>query len=315
MPEIASETLNSIKETSTRRVSYQGTIVDMAPVANLSRVYDKSNWEVDTLHIALLAAVLGNAAGRESVDGDRTNAITAVLGRKYNNARTTIPFPMDFVRQNEAKIMEIYDRIVRNTVGACLELQSELTGPQLEAGKRLSIISEAIRIAKKELSNSGSAVDQAMLLAAIEDVKGEAPAKLFLEYGLTVSGRTSKAKEERELGIWKKKQIESADNQKATRYVAFANAAGLKRVPIYTASMRDKAENLVLDFASLAMKVIQPISIVAYNPDLALKALASISTEMKQYKETQVTADRYSENERAEVSRLASAILKKVRAI
>lgn len=313
MAELAINTQSQV--ISTRKVSFEGKTIDMSPVSTLSSLYDKINWEEDTMHISVNRAVLGNAAGREQVEGDKTNAITAILGRKYNNGRITIPFPMSFVRTVEGKITEIYDAIQKSTIGSCLDLQKELNGDQLAAGHELSIRSEAIRAAKKELSNAGSVVNEDMLRSAIDEVKGIAPAKLFFESSLSISGRTKANKEERQLGMWKSKVITSADGRSTSRHVAFANASGLKRVPIFNGTIRSKAELMVIDFAEMAVKEISTIVSKAYDPNAALKVLESIARKMPTYGDVDIENNRFTEEDLARIESMKRSIITRVREI
>jgi len=222
---------------------------------------------------------------------------------------------MEYVRQNEGEFLKVYDLLVQSTVGACQSLQSKLTGDQLARGKELAKRSEAIRRAKKELSNSGAAVDTNALQSAIDGIKGEAPAKLYYEHAVSISGRTEKVKEERELGIWKHKSIQSSSGQQANMFVAFANAAGLKRVPIFTGEVRHEAELMVISFAELGIQAISPLLNKPYDDKSAFNALKTLAEGMKKYGHVDVQAERYTIAEESEIAGMVRTILSKVRSI
>lgn len=285
-----------------REISFKGETVSYECVAELSKNYDSKNFKVDTEYMKINAAVLGNSTGLETVEGDDvSSALAAVHGRKYNNASVSIPFTREFVTKNYGKIDKVLRDIAAKTSGACAELQKMMTSEQVSEGREMSMRSQAIRDARKEIQNSGATFYPSNFSDANRSVRGQSRSKVFFEYGVGVSARRVENTTGLEAkGQFKRKNISSEKGESVTAYVTTADEAGLKRIPIMSPEMREKAEEIVYKLSLVVKEEIEKLK-DNVTDEGALAALEAIRDKMPGNDKLKAEIPPYSEVELSKI--------------
>lgn len=299
-----------------RKITNKGKEVDYTSVANMSKNYDARNFRVDTEYMKINIAVLGNATGLESVDEDDTSsALAAVHGRKYNNGSVAIPFTRKFVTDNYDKIDGILQEMARKASGACAELQKMMKPEDVKEGREMAMRSQAIRDAKKELTNSGSVVNSEIFSDANRNVRGKSKSKVYFQYGIGVSAR----RVEDTIGLeqkgqFKRKNISSADGDSVTAYTTTADESGLKKIPIMDSKMRTKAEEFVYNAALVIKEEVDKLS-EDFDDKAALTALEAIRDKMPGNDKLKADLQSYSDEELEQIRLWKDEIVSNYRSI
>lgn len=285
-----------------RSIVWNNETLDLTSCSKLSENWDNNHPQDDTEYLIVNANVLGNAAGKKTIDGeDTSSAWAAVHGRKYNNARVAIPFTREFVSNHMVELENLTSIIAGNCTGACAVLQKSMTNEERILGRETAMRSQAIRDAKSYVMNSGMAFDQDMFNEANRKVRGEAASKLTFEHGVSVSARRIHDTD----GLNEKKQFKrksvTINNAPTVGYVVTMDERGLKRVPIMNKAMRDKAETMVLEFAKVMSVEIDKIADDPSN-EKCLAALEAISKNMTNYGAISVEVPEYTEEEKSRIA-------------
>lgn len=285
-----------------RSIKWNNEEIDLTCCANLSENWDKNHPQDDVEFLIINSNVLGNAAGKKTIDGDDTSsAWAAVHGRKYNNARVAIPFTREFVTEHYAEITNLTSTIADNCTSACAVLQKLMTDEERQLGRVTAMRSQAIRNARNYIMNSAMAFDQDMFNEANRKIRGEAASKLTFEHGVSVSARRIHDTD----GLNEKKQFKrksvTINNAPTVGFVVTMDEQGLKKVPIMNKEMKDRAESMVLEFAKIMQTEIVKI---ADDPtdEKCLAALEAISRNMSNYGVVSTEVPEYTDEEKIKIA-------------
>lgn len=281
-----------------REINYNGQKLDLTPFSDLSTRYDKTGFERDTEYVTIDAAVLGNKMGLATVDGlDQSSALAAIHGRKYNNGRISIPFAREFVSDNYSEIDRLIQGIADKASSQCSALQKMMTPDQVKQGRDAAMRSQAIRDARTEILASGSVIDPDMFSEANRAVRAIVASKVYFQHGVSVSARRVKDQTGMDSkGLFKRKNISSESGATAVAYVATADESGLKKVPIMTKDMRDKAEGFVYNFSLVCLEAVKKVD-DAVSGDSCLACLKEIHDKMPSSGAERVEIPEYTEDE------------------
>lgn len=284
-----------------RSIKYQNETVDYSCAADLSTNWDQKYPAVDTEYLNIDASVLGNALGKKSLDSDdKSSAWAAVHGRKYNNARISIPFDREFVTEHMAEIETITQAIAAKCTGACAVVQRMMSDDQKALGRETAMRSQAIRDAKEALRSGGAVVDEDLFNEANRSVRAEVAAKVNFEFGVSVSARRISDTD----GLADKKQFKRKNitigSAPTVGYVVTMDERGLKKVPLMSTEMRAKAEETVVAFAKV---VKEEISKISGDPDSAkcLAAVKAIESKMPGDPKISVQIPDFTEDEMSKI--------------
>lgn len=299
-----------------RQVKFKGQSIDLTCVSEMSTNYDARNFKVDTEYMIANAAVLGNSTGLTEVEGDDlSSALAAVHGRKYNNARTAIPFTRDFVTEHYSELDQVIQDMQAKMSGICAEIQKMMTPEQVAEGREMAMRSQAIRDARKELQNSGSTFNSDSFSDANMSVRGRSRSKVYFQYNMSVSARrVNDTTGLDQKGQFKRKNISSHDGTSATAYVTTADEAGLKKVPLMTTEMRNRAEEIVYQFALVVNEEISKLG-SDFTDESALAALKAIKDKMPGNDKLSVEIPEYNDAELAKIQEWKEEILRNYQAI
>lgn len=284
-----------------RQISYKNEMIDLSCAADLSTNWDKKYPQDDVEYLIVNASVLGNALGRTAIDADDTSsAWKAVHGRKYNNARISIPFTRGFVSAHMEEIENVTSIIARKCTGACAVVQRMMSDEQKSQGRETAMRTQAIREAKDILIAAGKVIDGDLFNEANASVRAQVAAKVNFEFGVSVSARRISDTD----GLNDKKQFKRKNVVIGTAptvgYVVTMDEKGLKKVPLVTKEMRDKAETTVLEFAKV---VHEEINKIAADPtdEKCLAAAKAISEKMPGDAKISVEIPEYNEDELSKI--------------
>lgn len=299
-----------------RVVEWNGQKVSLECVSNMSTNYDANRFSEDTEYMIANAAVLGNSTGLVEVDGDdMSSALAAVHGRKYNNARTAIPFTREFVAKHYGEMDQVLREMQAKMSGSCAEIQKMMSPEQVQEGREMAMRSQAIRDARKELQNSGSAFNADAFSEANLSVRGRSKSKVYFQYNMSVSARrVNDTTGLDQKGQFKRKNISANDGRSVTAYVTTADEAGLKKVPLMTSEMRNKAEEIVYQFALVVNEEISKLG-TDFTDEAAFTALKTIKEKMPGNDRLSVEIPEYNEAELSKIQSWKEEILENYRAI
>lgn len=245
-----------------RSVTNGAKVVKMDAASDLSTNYDAINFNKDTMYVKIECNVLGNKIGLVSVtDMDQSSALAAVYGRKYNNARISFPFTREFVGIHYDEVNELIQDIAHKTSLQCSLLQSQMTDAQIAQGRECAMRSQAIRDAKAAILNSAMIFDGEMFSKANLPIRANVASKVYFNHGVSVSTRRlveTDGLEEKKL--FKKKMISLPDGTATQAFVATADEAGLKKIPLFDRNMIKEANSMVFGFAEMAMNFVSQVS-------------------------------------------------------
>lgn len=263
-----------------REVVYANETVDLSCAATLSEKWDEKHPQEDTEYLNIDCAVLGSSVGKKTLSSDDlSSAWAAVHGRKYNNAHISIPFTREFVTAHLSEIEKITAKIQARCTGSCAVVQQMMTDEDKAMGREAAMRTQAIRDAKEALMTRGAGFDQDLFNEANRSVRADVASKVYLEHGVSVSARRIKD----QTGLEQKKQFKRktvlVGNSNVMGYVTTMDEKGLKKVPLMTPAMRDKAEKIVLEFAKV---IKEEITKIAEDPtsEKCLAAIKAISEKM-----------------------------------
>lgn len=298
-----------------REINYDGKKLDLTPISDLSTNYDKKNFEEDTEYVTIDIAVLGNKMGLTTVDGmDQSSALAAIHGRKYNNGRVSIPFPRVFVSEHYTKIDQLIQGIADKASGQCAALQKMMTPEQVKQGREAAMRSQAIRDARTELLASGSVIDSDMFNEANRSVRASVASKVYFQHGVSVSARRVKDQSGMEnKGLFKRKNISSESGASTVAYVGTADESGLKKVPIMTKEMRNKAEYFVYSFSLVSLEAVKKIG-EDVTGEACLACLQEIHDKMPNNGSERVEIPEYTQEELSQIKAWKEAIIDAYRA-
>lgn len=281
-----------------REINYNGNHLDLTAFSDLSTRYDKTRFEKDTEYVTIDAAVLGNKMGLTTVDGiDQSSALAAIHGRKYNNGRLSIPFEREYITANYAKVDKLIQGIADKASSQCANLQKMMTPEQVKQGREAAMRSQAIRDARTEILASGSVVDQDLFNEANRPVRANVASKVYYQHGVSVSARRVKDQTGMEnKGLFKRKNISSESGASAVAYVATADESGLKKVPIMSKEMRDKAEGFVYAFSLVCVNAVKKID-ADVSGDSCLACLQEIYDNMPSSGSERIEIPEYTSDE------------------
>lgn len=261
-----------------RKINFNGQEIDYQCVSDLSEGFDEKFPDVDVTYITINAAVLGNAMGKETVDGDdMSTALAAVQGRKYNNARAAFPLSRKFVDNHYSEVDQVCRDIADKMSALCADLQSMLTAEQVEAGRDVAMRSQAIRDAKEILETNGSSINDSEFARANQHVRASVASKVYANFGGSVSARRLDGNNpEKARPNYKRKSISIAGTN-VFASVAVADMSGLKKVPIFDSKARNKAEEYVFQIAAVVTEGISKLkdNITDESIFAALKAIVA----------------------------------------
>lgn len=298
-----------------RKINYMGNELDLTSFSDLSTNYDKTRFNTDTEYVTIDIAVLGNKMGINTIDGvDQSSALAAIHGRKYNNGRISIPFERDYVSKNYARIDKAIQDIAEKATSQCSELQMMMSPEEVAQGREAAMRSQAIRDAKTEILASGSILDMKLFNEANRSVRANVASKVYFQHGVSVSGRRVKDTEGIESkGLYKRKNISSESGATNVAYVATADEAGLKKVPIMTKDMRDIAEKMVYDFALVAKEAVSKIG-PDVTGDACLICLEEIAMNMPSSGTSKIEIPDYTDEEYDKIEAWKNEIIENYRA-
>lgn len=281
-----------------REITYGDQKLDLTPFSDLSTRYDKTGFEKDTEYVTIDSAVLGNRMGLATIEGiDQSSALAAIHGRKYNNGRISIPFPREYVSEHYSQIDQLIQGIADKASSQCAALQQMMTPDQVMEGREVSMRSQAIREARTELLASGAVIDAELFNRANRSVRGFVASKVYYQHGVSVSARRVQDQVGMDnKGLFKRKNISSESGASMIAYVATADESGLKKVPIMTKDMRDKAEKFVYDFALVCLEAVKMID-KQVSGDSCLACLKEIYEKMPNDGTARVEIPDYSDDE------------------
>lgn len=292
-----------------RNISYNNENIDYTCASTLSSKWDEKNPKVDTEYLIINCSVVGQSAGRKSIESDDTSsAWAAVHGRKYNNARISIPFEREFVSAHMSEIETLTSNIAAKCTGACGIVQNMMSTEEKAEGREAAMRSQAIREAKDDLQAGGAVIDQDLFNEANRSVRADVASKVVFEYGVSVSARRIKDTE----GLQDKRQFKrkniTVGNSPEIGYVVTMDEKGLKKVPLMTQAMRDKAEKYVLDFAKV---IVEEISKICDDPtsERCLAAVRAISKKMPGDEKVSVKIPEYTEAEKAKIAQWKEEVI------
>lgn len=298
-----------------RKIVYKANEVDLTCAATLSEKWDEKHQKVDTEYLNIDCNVLGNAMGKNKLESDDlSSAWSAVHGRKYNNARISIPFSREFVSKNMGEIQKVTAIIASKCSGACAVVQKMMTEEQKKLGRETAMRTQAIREAKDILLNTAGVVDQDLFNEANRPIRGEVASKVNFEYGVSVSARRIKDTE----GLNNKKQFKRKNiligSSSEIAYVTTMDEKGLKKVPLMTTEMRDKAEEMVYKFALVVKEAIKP---VAEDPtdEKMMAVIKAISEKMPGDSSVSTQVPSYTEEEISKMRDWTNQIIKNYRSL
>lgn len=243
-----------------RKINFQGKEIDYQCVSDLSEGFDAKYPEADVTYITINAAVLGNAMGKETVDGDDTStALAAVQGRKYNNARAAFPLSRKYVDDHYSDVDQVCRDLADKMSSICAELQTMLTPEQVQAGRDVAMRSQAIREAKEILETNGSSINDAEFARANQHVRASVASKVYANFGGSVSARRlDNNNPDKARPNYKRKSI-SINGTNVYASVAVADMSGLKKVPIFDSKARNKAEEYVFQIAAVVTEAVSKL--------------------------------------------------------
>lgn len=289
-----------------KTIIFNGKTVDLQTLTDLSEEYDKKRGMCNTEYITIIAAVLGNAAGKETVEGDdNSTALAAIHGRKYNSLKASFPFSKEYIDKNYAKFDNICQTIANKMTSISAELQKTLTPEQVKAGKEVAMRTQAIREAKAILQTNGAAIDEAEFAKANQSVRAEVGSKVYAHFGGNVSARAEIPKDGKKLrSNYKRKNISVGDaNYNAA--TAIAEMAGLKKVPIFTTESKAKAEENVFTIANLVAEEVKKIPCLTgdeWSDDDVFTALQTVVNKLPGDGKTTYNVPEYTEEERNQIA-------------
>jgi len=260
-------------------------------------------------------SVLGNALGRESVDGDDTSsALAAAHGRKYNNARVALPLSREFVSKNYSEVDKLLQIISAKTSSTCAELQKLMTPEQIKSGRETSLRSRAIREARTHIINSSMTWDADRFSEANSRIRAGVLSKLTFTCGVSVSARRVKdTKGLDKKGQFKRKNISASEGASRTAYVTTADEKGLKKVPVLK-GMRDQAEKMVYSFALIIQEVVSKIP-GDITDDAVMAALKELADKLPGSGSLKVEVPEFTDQELETVTKWTQEILSKYQSI
>lgn len=294
-----------------RKIIYNGESVDYTAISKLSENYDKTHAREDTEYIIINAAVLGNATGRAEVNGDdRSSALAAIHGRKYNNARVALPFTRKYVEEHYSELDSVVTSAANKMSGKCAELQSKLTPEQMREGREVSMRSMANRKARQRIEET-SPLDPQLFNESNRGIRGQASSKVYFEHGLAVSGRrvqdTDPIESKKGKTLYKKKSITTNSGAQMTGWVATADESGLKKVPIFSTEMRKEAEEYVFKFARIVKEAVDSIG-EEVDGDKVLECLKTIESKLEGDPTKKIEIDPFSDAEEEQIEVWANEI-------
>lgn len=263
-----------------RKINFQGKEIDYQCVSDLSEGYDTKYPDADVTYITINAAVLGNAMGKETVDGDDTStALAAVQGRKYNNARAAFPLSRRYVDDHYSDVDQVCRDLADKMSSICAELQTMLTPEQVQAGRDVAMRSQAIREAKEILETNGSSINDAEFARANQHVRANVASKVYANFGGSVSARRLDTNNpDKARPNYKRKSI-SINGTNVYASVAVADMSGLKKVPIFDSKARNKAEEYVFQIAAVVTEAVSKLK-DNISDDSVFTALKSVVTKI-----------------------------------
>lgn len=263
-----------------RKINFQGKEIDYQCVSDLSEGYDAKYPDADVTYITINAAVLGNAMGKETVDGDDTStALAAVQGRKYNNARAAFPLSRRYVDDHYSDVDQVCRDLADKMSSICAELQTMLTPEQVQAGRDVAMRSQAIREAKEILETNGSSINDTEFARANQHVRASVASKVYANFGGSVSARRLDTNNpDKARPNYKRKSI-SINGTNVYASVAVADMSGLKKVPIFDSKARNKAEEYVFQIAAVVTEAVSKLK-DNISDDSVFTALKSVVTKI-----------------------------------